>query len=121
MVFNRRWELASQSFVIDRTLTGPPVTPETGTAQSQDGIIVGDNAAATIAPPMPVRVTMPGPREPLMNAEGVMTPRWRRFFEELHRRTGRVRDHVNDTSSNVGDSTTGALVITGYAPTVVVA
>ena len=121
MTFNRRWDLETRDFIIDRTLTGPPVVPETGTAQGQDGIIVGDNAEPTIAPPMPVRVTMPGPREPLMSADGIMAPRWRRFFEELHRRTGHIRDNVNDTSSNVGDSTTGALAITGYAPTVVVA
>lgn len=121
MPFNRRYDIATEDYVIDRTLTGPPIVPETGQAQTATGIIVGDSAARTIAPATPVKVTMPGPREPLMDASGMINPRWRRFFEELYRRTGQNKDNVNDTDRNIGDSTTQAVAFASDRPTVTVA
>lgn len=121
MPFQRRWDRVTREYIIDRSLTGPSIDPETGTAQTASGVIVGDTGSSSIPPATPIPVTMPGPREPLMDSSGLVTPRWRRFFEEMYRRTGQTKDNVNDTDRNVGDSTTGSLAFTGQQPTVVVA
>ena len=121
MVFKRRWSRETRDYIIDRTITGPLPTPETGQAQNVDGIIVGDSAFDVIPPATPVRVNLPGPNEPLVDQNGVMTPRWRRFFEELLRRTGQTKDNINDTDRAIGNSTTGATNFASERPTVTVA
>ena len=122
MVFNRRWDDETNGYIIDRTITGPPPPPSTGTTQTSTGIIVGDAAGISIPPATPIRVTIPGPREAVLDAQNCLTPRWRRFFEELYRRTGALEDNINSTDRDVGGSTTVvAMTITTYAPTVQIA
>lgn len=118
MPFQRVWNEALQTKVTDRTRTGLPSAPETGKRQAASGLIVGDSADVTIPPSTPIPVAMPGPREPVINAQGILTPRWRRFFEELYRRTGAYEDNVNDANRKLGKGTSGSMAITGYAPTI---
>jgi hypothetical protein len=118
MPFQRRWSIEEEDYIVDRELTGPPPVPSTGTTQTESGNIVGDASNVAVAPATPVRVTMPGPREVVLDANGNMTPRWRRFFEELYRRTGAIEDNINNTDRNIGGTTTtAALVLSGAAPT----
>lgn len=120
MPFNRRWE--DDEYIIDRTLTGPPPPPSTGKTQTAAGIIVGDASGISIPPATPIRVTIPGPREAVLDSQNCLTPRWRRFFEELYRRTGALEDNINSTDRYVGGSTTAvAMSLTTYAPTVQIA
>ena len=49
-----------------------------------------------------------------------MAPRWRRFFEELYRRTGALEDNINAlTNRDIGGSslTSDALALAGKIPT----
>jgi hypothetical protein len=50
-----------------------------------------------------------------------MAPRWRRFFEELYRRTGALEDNINAAAFGVDADSgfTGAIAITGNAPTII--
>lgn len=118
MPFQRYWDDAQQVKIVDRTRTGLPSAPQTGTRQAATGAIVGDSTDVKIPPSTPIPVAMPGPREPVINAHGIMTPRWRRFFEELYRRTGAYEDNVNDANRKLGKDTSGSLTITGNAPTI---
>jgi hypothetical protein len=119
--FNREYRPANggpEGYYINRDRTGPPVIPSTGTTV-ESGAVVADSSVVAIVPSKVIPVTMPGPREPVLNASGIMAPRWRRFFEELYRRTGALEDNVNGlTDRDVGLGTTGALAFTGAAPTV---
>lgn len=119
MPFNRRWDKDLETYVVDRELTGPPPPPETGTIVEESGMVVADSAAVSIPPATPVRVKIPGPRERVIDASGNMTPRWRRFFEELYRRTGAIEDNINRTSRSLaGTGTTGIAALAGAAPTI---
>jgi hypothetical protein len=118
MPFNRYWDDLQKQKLVDRTRTGLPSSPETGKVQAATGNIVGDSASISIPQATPIAVAMPGPREPVIDARGIMTPRWRRFFEELYRRTGGYEDNINNANRELGTSTTGSVAITGYAPTV---
>ena len=103
---------------IDRTLTGTPPPPEPGVAQSEDGSIVASTADPTnIDPGTFVRVNLPGPREPVLDSSGHMSPRWYRFFTELYRRTGATQDNVNFVPAFRKLAPTGfTLAFTGAAP-----
>ncbi len=119
MPFQRRYDRDTRTFIVDRTLTGPPrPVPSTGTAQAADGSIVSFAANTDIPPATPIRVSIPGINETVVDSRGVMSPRWWRFFEELYRRTGAIEDNINSTELILGQSTTtGALAFTGNAPT----
>jgi len=117
MPFNLEWDPESGTYITNRNRTGPPQSPSTGTTQADTGNIVGDSSTIAVTPATAINVTMPGPRERVIDASGNMAPRWRRFFEELYRRTGAFEDNVNTTSRELsGSGTTIALAITGYAP-----
>ena len=117
MVFFREWDETEKSYKINRDRTGPPPAPETGKTVTTDGTVVGDSSGVSIPPPTPIKVNLPGPNEPVIDARGMLTPRWRRFIEELYRRTGAYEDNINSVDRDVGStSTTGSLAITGYAP-----
>ena len=122
MPFNRKFDEFEGDYIIDRTLTGPPPTPNTGTTVSDSGIVIADSANVAIPPSKTIPVTMPGPREPVLDASGIMAPRWRRFFEELYRRTGALEDNVNGlTDRELGGAgiAIDPIAISGIAPTVV--
>jgi hypothetical protein len=120
MPFNRGWDHATRAFLIDRDRTGPLPSPNTGTAQGEDGAIVSNVTNIDIPPATKVWVTIPGPREPVLNAKGEMSPRWWRFFEELYRRTGYLEDNINSVDTIIGQvlggGSTAALVLAGIAP-----
>ena len=119
MPFNLEWDPEAEEYISNLFRTGPPQPPETGTTQSETGNIVGDASTIKITPATPVTVTIPGPRERVIDAQGNMTPRWRRFFEELYRRTGHIEDNINVAGRNLsGAGTTGSIAFTGAAPTV---
>jgi len=105
--------------VIDRTQTGPPApSPQTGTVQSEDGSIVSDSATIDIPRATPVFVNQPSPFEPVIDANGKITPRWWRFFDQLYRRTGGVVDNINRTPTTLlGSGSPAALVFAGIIPT----
>ena len=122
MPFNREYELAGDAYetIINRTRTGPPTPPSTGTTVVEAGNVVADSTTVAIRPSKTIKVTMPGPREPVLNASGIMAPRWRRFFEELYRRTGALEDNVNGLADkDLGGSglTPDALALAGKIPT----
>ena len=106
--------------VIDRTQTGPPApSPQTGTVRAEDGSIVADSATIDIPRATPVFVNQPSPFEPVIDAEGRITPRWWRFFDQLYRRTGGVVDNINRVPTTLiggSSSSTVAMTITGAAP-----
>lgn len=121
MPFQRRWDAEAGEPIVDRTLTGPPPPPETGTTTQEDGtvIVANQNIQPQIPPATPVTVNFPGPNEPVVGLNGLMSPRWWRFFDELYRRTGGVVDNIN--KAPVVYLTVGApaeLSFTGYAPSV---
>ncbi len=119
MPFQRRYDRDTRTFIVDRTLTGAPrPVPSTGSAQSADGSIVSFAANTDIPPATPIAVSIPGINEVVVDSRGVMSPRWWRFFEELHRRTGGREDNINSIELILGQSTTTvALVFTGNVPT----
>ena len=122
MPFHKEYEYTDEGYVarVNRTRTGPPVPPSTGTTVAATGNVVADSADVTIKPSKIIKVTIPGPREPVLNASGIMAPRWRRFFEELYRRTGALEDNVNAlTDRDLGGSTSGAIALSGIAPTLI--
>jgi len=117
MPFNRKW--ADGAYVVDRSRTGAPPPPEPGTVVEADGTVVADSATIDIPPATPVKVNLPGPGERIIDERGNLTPRWRRFFEELYRRTGGINDNINRaTRVLVGAGSTDALIITGNAPSI---
>lgn len=80
----------------DRTITGQLPPPEPGVAQTEDGMIVGStDDPSGIKAGTQVKVGLPGPREPVIDSLGYMSPHWYRFLQELYRRTGATRDNVN--------------------------
>jgi hypothetical protein len=124
MPFNREYILTDEGYqpTINRERTGPPVRPETGTAVGTEGAVIADSVDVFIAPSKIIPVTMPGPREPVLDASGIMAPRWRRFFEELYRRTGALEDNVNGLANReLGGAgiAIDAVVISGSAPTII--
>ncbi len=106
--------------VIDRTQTGPPApSPQTGTVRAEDGSIVADSATIEIPRATPVFVNQPSPFEPVIDAEGRITPRWWRFFDQLYRRTGGVVDNINRVPTvllGADAASTVAVTIAGIAP-----
>ncbi len=120
MPFQRRYDEASREYVIDRDLTGPPKpVPSTGTKVSETGAVVADSSVIKVAPATPIPVTIPGIRELVVDSNGVLTPRWWRFFEELYRRTGAIQDNINNASRTLaGSATTRSMAFSGAAPSV---
>ena len=106
--------------VIDRTQTGPPApSPQTGTVRAEDGSIVADSSTIEIPRATPVNIDQPSPFEPVIDAEGRITPRWWRFLDQLYRRTGGVVDNINrvpTTLLGADASSTVAVTIAGIAP-----
>ncbi len=104
--------------VIDRTFTGPPApSPQTGTVRAEDGSIVADSATIEIPRATPVFVNQPSPFEPVIDAEGRITPRWWRFLDQLYRRTGGVVDNINRVPTQLlGTGSSASMTITGAAP-----
>ena len=119
MPFQREWDDDTREFIINRNRTGPPPPPSTGTVRAEDGSIVADSATLSIPPPTPVTVDQPSPFEPVIDANGRITPRWWRFFDQLYRRTGGVVDNINRVPTTLiggSSSSTVAMTITGAAP-----
>ena len=119
MTFQRAWDEDSQDWIINRDLTGPPPPPSTGTIRAEDGTIVADSTTLSIPPPTPVAVDQPSPFEPVIDANGRITPRWWRFFDQLYRRTGGVVDNINRVPATLlGSGGTVAMTIAGKVPLV---
>lgn len=128
MPFNREYRKPNgepAGYYVNRDRTGPPVPPQPGVVQTNTGIVVGSDTSqagptnVVLQPDKEIPVTIPGPREKVIDAQGNMSPRWRRFFEELYRRTGFVDDNVNAAEFTFsGSSTAGAIGLTGYAPSI---
>jgi hypothetical protein len=121
MTFKRIWDYDEERYVIDRELTGPPKpVPETGTIRAADGAIVADSTTVSIPPPTPIEVKFPGPREPVLDGNGNMTPRWYRFYKELYLRTGGPVDNINRVpTTTIGSGVTPTeLTLAGAAPSV---
>lgn len=120
MPFHRIYDNSGE-LIVDRTLTGVPPPPEPGVAQTDGGAIVGSEADITIKPGTFVRVTLPGPRERMIDDNGFISPRWYRFLQELYRRTGGVNDNVNWTGHqrDLGIPSATA-TFTGAAPSVAI-
>ena len=118
MPFYRRQIVGDTEKAPDRTQTGFLAPPEPGIAQSESGAIVGSQEdPAAIRAGTEVKVSLPGPREPLFDASGMMAPRWYRFFSELYRRTGGTNDNVNFFGQfRQLESTAGSVSLTGAAP-----
>lgn len=121
MPFSRVWDPETGTYVKSTTQTGPPPPPETGTTTQADGtvIVANQNTAPQIPPATPVTVNFPGPNEPVVGANGVISPRWWRFFDQLYRRTGGVVDNINKTPTiYLPAGSPASLVLSGYAPSV---
>jgi hypothetical protein len=118
MPFYREWDVDTNDYIINRNRTGPPEPPDTGTTV-ESGAVVADSSTVTVRPNKTIKVTIPGPREPVLNASGIMAPRWRRFFEELYRRTGALEDNVNKLTIDASgeSSLPDDLVLAGQIPT----
>jgi hypothetical protein len=97
---------------------GPLKPPNPGVAQVEDGSIVGAGEADPSIPPgTEVKVNFPAPRERVIDSNGIMSPRWYRFFEELYRRTGGIYDNVNVVlARRFLSTTTGSLALASQAP-----
>ena len=121
MPFNREWDDGIAEYTINRDRTRPPTPPSTGTTVASTGAVIADSTEVTVRPSKVIKVTIPGPREKVINARGEMNQSWRRFFEELYRRTGYIEDNVNGLTDRTLAGNTAAAVaiaITGNAPTV---
>lgn len=124
MPFFREFSISEGQKVVNRSRTGPLKAPDTGVIISIDSIVIGDSQSDpydAIAPSTPIKVTLPGPRERVIDDNGILTPRWRRFFEELYRRTGAYEDNVNDLGRDTGNLSPDPLVISGSTPNISVA
>ena len=129
MPFNREYRRANgeePGYYINRDRTGPPGPPQPGVVQTNAGVVTGADtnvvggSNVVLQPDKDIPVTIPGPREKVIDAHGNMSPRWRRFFEELYRRTGgALEDTVNAASFTFSNPELAPddLVITGAAPT----
>jgi hypothetical protein len=115
MPFHREWR--DGDVIINRNRTGPLPPPETGTTTEASGNVVQSGAP----PPTPVEVTFPGPNEPMVGPNGLITPRWWRFLDELYRRTGGPVDNINKAFGSRLNPGSDALVLSGAAPVVNVA
>lgn len=123
MPFYRRWDTETRTYVVDRNVTGPPKpNPSTGTTVADSGNVIArasGTPSVDVPPATPVQVNFPGPNEPMVDARGIITARWWRFFDELYHRTGGVYDNINRVPTTLlGAGSAGSLAITGYAPTV---
>ena len=120
MPFHREWDRASGSYTINRDRTGPAPPPETGTTAKEDGtvIVANQNVTPSIPPSTPVPVNFPGPNEPIVGANGMITPRWWRFLDELYRRTGGVQDNINKIHTTYLFPTTSSMVLSGQSVTI---
>lgn len=122
MPFHREWDRGSGTYTINRDRTGPVPPPETGVTQQDEGVVIVANQAVQpdVPPATPVKVNFPGPNEPIVGANGMITPRWWRFLDELYRRTGGVVDNINKAPNVWLPPSSDTLVLSGVAPTVVV-
>ena len=120
MPFNREWDKSIGDYAINRDRTGPPAPAETGTTVQEDGSVIYANQQTTpsVPPATPVEVNFPGPNEPIVGANGLITPRWWRFLDELYRRTGGPVDNINRVPPTYLPPDTSALVLSGTAPVV---
>jgi len=122
MPFYERFDERTGEPIVDRTQTGPPKpSPSTGTIRAEDGSIVADSATIVIPPPTPVNVDLPSPFEPVIDANGRITPRWWRFLDQMYRRTGGVIDNINRVPTSLigaSSASTVAMTITGKVPLV---
>lgn len=120
MPFNRVYDLSEREYVIDRDLTGPPKPiVHTGTVKGEDGTIIGSSDTIDIPPATPVKVNLPSPYEPIIDANNRITPSWWKFLNELYQRTGGITDNINKVLTTVlGGVSTDALIFTGNVPTV---
>jgi hypothetical protein len=122
VAFQKRWDPDLEDYISDRTLTGPPkAAPETGTTVQDDGVVIvaDQNVQPDVPPVTPVTVSFPGPNEPIVGKNGLITPRWWRFLDELYRRTGGVNDNINRAPSYYRwVNSTVALSLAGAAPSV---
>jgi hypothetical protein len=102
MPFHREWE--DGKYIFNRNRTGPLPPPETGTTVQEGGAVIYANQAVTpaVPPSTPVKVNFPGPNEPIVGPNGLITPRWWRFLDELYRRTGGPVDNINRPEMSVG-------------------
>lgn len=118
MPFHREWE--DGGYVINRDRSGPVPPPETGTTVKEDGavIVANQNVTPSIPPSTPVQVNFPGPNEPMVGANGMITPRWWRFLDELYRRTGGVIDNINKIHTTYLFPTTISVVLSGQSVTI---
>jgi hypothetical protein len=121
MPFHREWE--DGKYIFNRNRTGPLPPPETGRTAQEDGFVVvaNQNVQPDVPPATPVEVNFPGPNEPIVGANGLITPRWWRFLDELYRRTGGPVDNINKAPNAWLPPDTVALVLSGAAPVVNVA
>jgi len=122
MPFHREWDREAGTYTINRDRTGPVAPPETGTTAQAEGFVVIANQETLpdVPPATPVKVNFPGPNEPIVGANGMITPRWWRFLDELYRRTGGPVDNINKAPSVWLPPSIDTLVLSGVAPTVVV-
>lgn len=120
MPFHREWDRGSGTYTINRDRTGPKPAPATGVIAKEDGtvIVANQNITPSVPPSTPVQVNFPGPNEPIVGANGMITPRWWRFLDELYRRTGGVEDNINKVNGTYLFPTTSVVVLSGIAPTV---
>ena len=118
MPFHREW--GTGEYTVNRVRTGAVPPPETGTTAKEDGtvIVANQNITPSIAPSTPVKVNFPGPNEPMVGANGLISPRWWRFLDELYRRTGGVVDNINKVHTSYLFPTTNALVLSGKSNTI---
>ena len=123
MPFHKVWNPVTGTKVTNRDQTSPPPPPETGLATEADGtvILANQNTTPNIPPATPITVTFPGPNEPMVLPNGMISPRWWRFLNELWRRTGGYQDNINKISSIYFFPTSGSLVLSGVAPTINIA
>ena len=119
MPFHREWDREAGEYTINRERTGPLPVPQTGTTVQEGGAVIFANQAVTpaVPPPTPVQVNFPGPNEPIVGPNGLITPRWWRFLDELYRRTGGPVDNINKQPLVYLPPDTDALVLSGKAPT----
>ena len=120
MPFQRIFDPDTSEFIIDRDLTGPPKPVVlTGTTKAEDGTIVATSDTIVVPPATPVQVNLPSPFEPIIDANGRITPNWWKFLNELYQRTGGNQDNIIKISTTwIVAGSPDALIFTGAAPSV---
>jgi hypothetical protein len=115
MPFHREWE--DGKYIFNRNRTGPLPPPETGTTVQEGGAVIYANQAVTpaVPPSTPVQVNFPGPNEPIVGPNGLITPRWWRFLDELYRRTGGPVDNINRRPEVYLPPDTASMVLSGQS------